>query len=107
MNDSEKDTLYIPLGLKIRNEIFDGFGKEELFQTIIASLIAGGFDILLYLLTKKVALCVVIIVSAIGGSVMMLTKDRTNLSVVDQLRNMLRFARSQKKFPYKYYDEWR
>ncbi|MBC7960607.1 MAG: hypothetical protein H7X94_12120 [Vallitaleaceae bacterium] len=26
----EKETLYIPLGLKTRTEIFDGYGKGEL-----------------------------------------------------------------------------
>ncbi|MFY9214244.1 MAG: hypothetical protein WAO45_05965 [Tissierellaceae bacterium] len=43
---------------------------------------------------------------SVGGSIMMLTKDTTNLSVVDQIRNMLRFAKSQKYYPYKYRDEW-
>jgi hypothetical protein len=31
----EKQTLYIPQGLKTRYELFDGYGKEELLQTII------------------------------------------------------------------------
>jgi len=44
---------------------------------------------------------------AIAGSVMMLTKDHTNISVVDQVGFMVRFARSQKYYPYKYQDEWR
>lgn len=106
MEEQEKDTLYIPLGLKVRNEIFDGFGKEELFQSIVSSLIAGLLDLLLFLLTRNVSVCIVLILAAIAGSVMMLTKDKTNLSVVDQLRNMICFARSQKKYPYKYLDEW-
>jgi hypothetical protein len=37
---------------------------------------------------------------------MMLTKDQNNLSVVDQIKLMLRFSRSQKKYPYITYDEW-
>ena len=106
MSQYDKDTLYIPLGLKVRNEIFDGFGKEELFQSIIFSIIAGVFDMLIFMLTKNVSICVVTILVAIFGSVMMLTKDKTNLSVFDQLRNMIRFIRMQKKYPYKYYDEW-
>jgi len=35
MESNEKQTLYIPQGLKTQVEIFDGFGKEELFKTII------------------------------------------------------------------------
>jgi hypothetical protein len=33
--------LYIPQGLKLRSEIFNGFSKEELIKTIVVTLIAG------------------------------------------------------------------
>jgi len=35
MENGMKQSLYIPQGLKTRVEIFDGFGKEELFKTIL------------------------------------------------------------------------
>ena len=107
LDNYEKETLYIPLGLKTKIEIFDGFGKEELFQVIIATVLAGAIDIILYMVTKSTAFCVVFILSAIAGSVMMLTKDKTNISVVDQLKFMIKFAKSQKKYKYKYLDEWK
>lgn len=102
----EKQTLYIPLGLKTRTEIFDGFGKEELFKSIIVMLIAGAIDTIIYMLTKNTALSVVFILSAIAGSVMMLTKDQSNVSVVDQMIFMIRFSKSQKRYRYRYLDEW-
>ena len=37
---------------------------------------------------------------------MMTAKDQSNLSVVDQIGNMVRFAKSQKKYPYRYGKEW-
>jgi hypothetical protein len=80
LNNQVKQTLYIPLGLKTRTEIFDGFGKEELFKSIIVTLIAGAIDTIIYMLTKNTALSVVFILSAIAGSVMMLTKDQSNVS---------------------------
>lgn len=107
MEQLEKETLYIPLGLKTKTEIFDGFGKEELFQAILATVAAGAIDTIIYMITKSTAFCVVFILSSIAGSVMMLTKDKTNISVVDQLKFMIRFAKSQKKYKYKYLDEWR
>ncbi|MFA9399341.1 MAG: hypothetical protein ACERKV_13890 [Clostridiaceae bacterium] len=55
MKIEEKETLYIPLGLKTRTEIFEGFGKEELFKAIIISLIAGLIDIAIYRITKNTA----------------------------------------------------
>ena len=55
----EKETLYIPQGLKTRSELFDGYGKEELFKTIIVAIIVGIIDILIYIFTKNTAICVV------------------------------------------------
>ena len=102
-----RQTLYIPQGLKTRVEIFDGFGKEELVKTILVTLVAGGIDALLFLIFRNVVTSVVFILISISGSVMMLTKDKTNISVVDQVGFMVRFARSQKIYKYKYLEEWK
>jgi hypothetical protein len=37
---------------------------------------------------------------------MMCTKDQNNQSVVDQVGNMIRFARSQQIYPYRALSEW-
>lgn len=107
MEERKKNPLYIPQGLKTRVEIFEGFGKEELFKTIMVTIIVGILDIMYYLIFKNTVVSIVTILVAIAGSVMMLTKDHTNISVVDQVGFMVRFARSQKYYPYKYQDEWR
>ena len=107
MDDFDKGTLYIPLGLKVKPEIFDGFGKEELLKSAATTIITGALDAGFFMITKNVAACVVMILAAIAGSVMAFTKDRTNLSVADQIQNMVRFSRMQKQYPYKYLDEWR
>jgi hypothetical protein len=107
METGVKQTLYIPQGLKTRVEIFDGFGKEELVKTILVTLVAGGIDALLFLIFRNVVTSVVFMLIAISGSVMMLTKDKTNISVVDQVGFMVRFARSQKVYKYKYLEEWK
>lgn len=107
LEERKKNTLYIPQGLKTRVEIFDGYGKEELMKTILMTIVVGVLDIFYYLIFKNMVVSVVTILVAIAGSVMMLTKDHTNISVVDQVGFMIRFARSQKIYPYKYHDEWR
>ncbi|TYQ17840.1 UNVERIFIED_CONTAM: hypothetical protein Cloal_0212 [Acetivibrio alkalicellulosi] len=104
---TEKETLYIPLGLKTRTEIFDGFGKEELFKSIIVILIGGTIDLVIYMIIKNTVFCMVLILATIAGTVMMLAKDQSNISVADQVKYMVRFAKSQKKYSYKYLDEWR
>jgi uncharacterized Tic20 family protein len=107
MEEKKKQSLYIPQGLKTRVEIFDGYGKEELFKTITVTVIAGVIDVLLYLIFKNTVTSVVFILVSIAGSVMMLTKDTTNISVVDQVGFMIKFVKSQKSYKYKYLDEWK
>ena len=103
----EREILYIPLGLKERNELWDGFGKDEAIKALIFIGIIGILDIVIFLQTRNIVFCVVAILIAVFGSIMMLTKDTTNLSAVDQISNMIRFSKSQKYYPYKALDEWR
>lgn len=104
MEDS--NMLYIPLGLKERNELWDGFGKEEAIKALIFNAFTGVINILIYITMKNLIFTIVFILVSAGGSIMMLTKDTTNLSVVDQIKNMIKYAKSQKYYPYKYRDEW-
>lgn len=106
MDRMNKSSLYIPQGLKTRVEIFNGYGKEELHKTILVTIIAAIVDGLCFLVFRNTVVSVVFMLVAIAGSVMMLTKDHLNVSVVDQVGFMIKFARSQKKFKYKYLDEW-
>lgn len=98
--------LYIPTGVKAENELFNGFGRRELLQSVVGSLFGGAVAALLWLIAGNVALTVVAVLSGIFGSVMMCTKDQNNQSVVDQVGDMLRFRRSQQIYPYRMQDEW-
>jgi len=105
--EEEKDQLYIPMGVKTENELFSGFGRKQLFQSIIGSVGFGLTGLLIWAVSDNVTMTVICILTGIIGSVMMTTKDQSNLSVVDQVANMIRFAKSQKYYPYRYLDEWR
>ena len=65
-----------------------------------------GVAALVWLFTANVTTTVVLALAGIFGSVMMTTKDQSNLSVVDQVQNLARFLRGQKIYPYRYGDEW-
>ena len=73
---------------------------------MIGSLAMGGVAALVWLFTANVTTTVVLALAGIFGSVMMTTKDQSNLSVVDQVQNLIRFLRGQKIYPYRYGDEW-
>lgn len=103
---NESISLYIPTGVKARNEFFNGFGRRELVQSIAGSLCGGGIASIIWLLSGNVAFTVVAVLAGIFGSVMMTTRDQNNQSVVDQIGNMARFGRSQQIYPYRGLDEW-
>ena len=101
------EKLYIPMGVKTETEIFPGFGRREFLQSVVGSLGAGVLALLVWIISRNVTPSVICILSGIVGSVMMTTKDQTNLSVVDQVWNMVSFMRGQKYYHYAYGDEWR
>lgn len=88
--------LYIPLGVKPEAELFTGFGKKQLFQSIVGSLVMGSIAALAWLFTGNVTTTVILALAGIFGSVMMTTKDQSNLSVVDQVQNLIRFYADRK-----------
>ncbi|OZV13527.1 hypothetical protein CIW83_02990 [Tissierella sp. P1] len=106
MDMEENEMLYIPIGLKENNEIWDGFGKKELIKSLITLTILLTINLLIFLIKRSVVFASVFTLVSIGGTGLIFTKDTTNLSVVDQVINMIRFAKSQKKYKYAYLDEF-
>lgn len=106
MIHTETIILYIPSGVKSENELFNGFGKRELLQSMAGALFGCLAAGVVWLLFRNVAATVVTILTGIFGSVMMCTKDQNNLSVTDQVVNMIRFSRSQQIYPYRAMWEW-
>lgn len=102
----EKDKLYIPQGLKVEKEIFQGFSKKEMTRAFIICLITMAVNALIYLFTKNTMRFIIITLSGITASIMVTQKDRSNISVFDQVRFMIRYHKSQKYYPYKYLPEW-
>ena len=45
--------LYIPLGVKPEAELFTGFGKKQLFQALIGSLVMGGAAALVWVFKSR------------------------------------------------------
>lgn len=104
--EEQKWELYIPSGVKAENELFNGFGRRELLQSAAGSLFGGAVAAVIWLCSGNVAFTVVAALTGIFGSVMMCTKDQNNQSVVDQVGNMVRFARNQQIYPYRALSEW-
>jgi hypothetical protein len=53
-------------------------------------------------MTQNMVLTVVFILVAVSGTVLMLTKDSSNISVVDQVGFLIKYQFRQKKYMYVY-----
>ena len=106
MDNPKKDALYIPLGLKAESEIFSGFGKTELMQSLLVTAGAGLVDIVLYFILRSVEISLVFLLVSAAGAIGVFIKDATGNSMAIQLGGMARFMRSQKKYRYVQMDEW-
>lgn len=87
------EKLYIPMGVKPEAEFFRGFGKKQMIQAAIGSLLGGMLACILWFITQNVTAVMITALTVIAGSVMMTTKDQSNMSVVNQIANMIRFAK--------------
>ena len=98
--------LYIPANIRTRIEFFEGYGAVELTATVIAALISGSFSFILHTLTENLVLSVLCVLITIAASVMLQIKDASNQSVIDQMKYVLRFYRTQRLYPYYFTREY-
>ena len=104
--NNENKKLYIPFDLKIKNELWDGFGKEQVPELLIGVAIS----LVLGLITGFMLHIIIgIVVFAVGTfvTVAFINKQRLiNLSLIDQIKIIVRHIREQQKFDYKYKDDF-
>jgi hypothetical protein len=102
----ENTNLYIPVNIKTRFEFFDGYGFAELVPTVFAALASGFLTFVLHAATGGVIGPVLLVLVTVAASVMALAKGENSMSVINQIKCVLRFSREQRKYPYYYTDEW-
>lgn len=106
--ENEETKLYIPSNVKVRLEFFKGYGVKELIATAIVAIALIPISIIAYHLgNQNYLLPVVIEMIGVVATIVATTKDENNLCVVNQVKYMIDFAKSQKKYDYEYYDKWR
>jgi len=103
----DNNGLYNPMGLKEKEEYWNGFGKIEAMQSVITIIILNVINLIIFSVKKSTSFASIFFLTSVGASIMFYTKDVVNLSVYDRMRNMIAFHRSQKIYEYKYLDEWK
>jgi hypothetical protein len=102
----EQTNLYIPVNIKTRFEFFDGYGFAELVPTIMAALVSGFVAFIVHAATGGATTPVLIVLVTIAASVTALAKGESSMSVADQTKCVIRFAREQRVYQYYFTDEW-
>jgi len=105
-NPHEKMALYIPVNIRTRLEFFDGFGFTELIPTLIIAAVSGIIAFIVHFIAGGMITPMLIVLVTIAAAVMCLAKGANNISVVDQIRHIIRFSREQQVYKYRYSDEW-
>lgn len=98
--ENNKKQVKIPRQIRLKTEFFIGFGMEELIKTLIVGAISGIVAYLFYLFTGKTIIATLIVIGAIVVSVVSLIKGNNNFSMVDTIKNILKFETMQKEYRY-------
>ena len=99
MVDNKKQ-VKIPRQIRLKTEFFVGFGMEELIKTLIVGVIAGVIAYITYTITGQTIISTMIVIGAIVLSVVALIKNNNNFSMLDIIKNMIKFEFMQKEYKY-------
>ena len=97
---SDKKLLKIPTEIKLKTEFFDGYGIKELVQTIIIGAIASIFAYIFYSFTHQTLIATFFIIGIIAVSVVVLIKGKNNFSMMDTIKNIIKYNLMQKDYKY-------
>lgn len=98
--------LYIPYGLIIEQQWWEGCGPKQKLQLIIGGLISLGLTVFISLLIH-IIIGLAVGIFGIFATVALITKqDKTNLSMIDYIGLMIRKNKEQQNFLYKYKDDY-
>lgn len=98
--------LYIPYGLIIEKQWWEGCGPKQKPHLIIGGLISLGLTVFIALLIH-IIIGLAVGIFGIFATVALITKqDKTNLSMIDYIGLMIRKNKEQQNFLYKYKDDY-
>lgn len=96
----DKVQVKIPRQIRLKTEFFIGFGMEELIKTLIVGAVAGVIAYILYKITSQTILATLLVIGAIVIAVISLVKGNNNFSMIDMIKNILKYETMQKEYRY-------
>jgi Flp pilus assembly protein TadB len=102
--EEKKKPLYISTNILERKDIVEGFGKKEIGYLLVALTISIILFFILYAFTSDILLPFIAVIMILTVAAMVVRKDQYNESMIDKLKFILNFSKSQKKYYYQYID---
>lgn len=96
----DKVQVKIPRQIRLKTEFFIGFGMEELIKTLIVGAVAGVIAYILYKITNQTILATLLVIGAIVVAVISLVKGNNNFSMIDMIKNIVKYETIQKEYRY-------
>ena len=97
----DKVQVKIPRQIRLKTEFFIGFGMEELIKTLIVGVVAGVIAYILYKITNQTILATLLVIGAIVVAVISLVKGNNNFSMIDMIKNIVKYETMQKEYRYR------
>lgn len=98
MND--RKMIKIPTEIKLRTEFFEGFGMQELIRTIIVGAITSVIAYLINLLIHQTLFSTFFVIGIIVLTIISLIKGQNNFSMMDSIKNFIRFLLMQSEYKF-------
>lgn len=103
-----ENKCYFPVDVSVEKEYTPGLGKKEMRRTIKGSFVVLVLSIVLYIyFNNLLASMVVFIVGSAACGIFCIRSPGTNISFVDEIKNLASYIKAQKVFLFQYSDEWR
>lgn len=96
----DKIMLNIPSQIRLKVELFDGYGVEELIKTLIVLGVSSIIAYIIYLCTRIVLMSTMLVIGSVVIAVVFLTKNRNNFSMADNMMNIIKYELMQKRYKY-------
>lgn len=90
----------IPRQVRLKTEFFVGYGVEELIKTVLIGVFSVIVAYIVYKITGQTLASTLIVIGTIAISVVALIKSNNNFSMVDIIKNIIKFELMQKEYRY-------
>lgn len=104
--ENEKKPLPFPIQCPPSRDYISGFGPKELVIVLISAGISIILMIVLWFKANEL-LAVVVSITIIAITFILTRRNIQQESIIDQLKEVYKYHRSQKQFEYEYHDEFK